>query len=124
MVSTALDALRASRLPGPAETEAAERRIEEVFLTAPMPPAIEHALRPEIRRTHRPDRTDTGCREERDDRFRPVRQERDHPVALLDAKASQVCRKSGDIVLEFSPGDFPDGALLVEQDYPISQVQP
>lgn len=45
MVSTALDALRASRLPGPAETEAAERRIEEVFLTAPMPPAVEHALR-------------------------------------------------------------------------------
>ncbi|HSG78919.1 MAG TPA: PEP/pyruvate-binding domain-containing protein [Acidimicrobiia bacterium] len=44
-ITAALDDLRASPLPRPAETAAAEARIEKVFLTAPMPPTVEHALR-------------------------------------------------------------------------------
>ena len=78
--------------------------------------AVDHAAWPEVRRTRRPDCTDGGGGQHRDQSFETVRNESGDAVAGSDSEGQQTRLGASDQTVELGPGGVVSYAVLVDGD--------
>ena len=79
----------------------------------------------ELRRTHRPDRADRCCGEQRDDRFAHVRKDGYHPIAGLDTDRPEMGGEGAHLCAKLGEGDLRAASVLGDGDerHPLVSVE-